>query len=603
MRKPNVTLNETWAHLLSPPRAPEEIGRLAHFRILGVLGDGGMGVVFRAEDVHLKRLVALKITRPKHTGDPQILSRFLREARAAAALKHDNIVTIYHVGQDHGVLYLAMEYLTGRSLDALIANGRRLSMTQVMRIGREIARGLQAAHDRGMVHRDIKPSNIWLEAPKGRVKLLDFGLALSGSDEVSLTQSGTVVGTPYYMAPEQADGLPVDGRSDLFSLGCLLYQLSTGELPFRGDTMMAVLKAIASHQPVPPSQLNPEVPPPLEELILQLMAKRREDRPVSAGEVARLLSNAAGSAVEGAAVETRGGESALTKADLAPAEVVPVDAGKTALATSPERPRLRLLLLTAAGLTVLVPGYILLQSRGRRQNSLLSTSTQGPALLRRLVFADLEDEPAQWHSWAEGRPNAEITAMEVDGGQVLRCSLKGGVPYSNAHFYRNITTAKSSAAPCRVALSLAFRFSSTTYNNEGGVPSSIQAIEFTTSQWRNGTRSELALQWLNVGEGAPRWRYWDPTGNELWHPLPIVDRLEPDRWHTLRLDGVWQDDAVTYTSFCIDGRMHPLSVVVATSREPDVPDKLAVGVQLDGNALQSPFHVDLDTVSLSINAE
>ena len=181
---------------LAPPRAEGELGWLGYYRVLRLLGKGNMGLVFRAEDSLLSRPVALKVIRPEIAHSPVTTQRFMREARATAAIKHDHIVTIYQVGEENGVPFLAMEYLTGMSLAQWLERGRSPSVELVLRLGREIADGLSAAHRHGLIHRDIKPANIWLEAPSGRVKILDFGMARSQRDDVEITLSGTVMGTP-----------------------------------------------------------------------------------------------------------------------------------------------------------------------------------------------------------------------------------------------------------------------------------------------------------------------------------------------------------------------------------------------------------------------
>ncbi len=191
---------------LDPPRSPDELGWLARYRVLGLMGQGGMGLVYEAEDVNLLRKVALKVIRPELADSPQVTQRFLLEARAMAALKHDHIVTIYQVGQHHGVPFLAMEYLQGMSLDRWLDRGHVPTADQVLRLGREVAVGLDAAHRRGVVHRDIKPANLWLEVPTGRVKILDFGLARAEGHDVQITSPGATVGSPAYMAPELAHG-------------------------------------------------------------------------------------------------------------------------------------------------------------------------------------------------------------------------------------------------------------------------------------------------------------------------------------------------------------------------------------------------------------
>jgi hypothetical protein len=276
---------------LSSPRAAGELGWLAHYRVQRLLGEGGMGMVFLAEDTLLSRPVALKVIRPEIADTPGIAQRFMREARATAAIKHDHIVTIYQVGQEGGMPFLAMEYLKGISLDEWLDRGRRPSVELVLRIGREIAAGLSAAHRRSLIHRDIKPANIWLEAPAGRVKILDFGMARSEREDVEITGTGAVVGTPAYMAPEQARGEPAGASSDLFSLGCVLYRLCVRRLPFEGDSVIAVLTSISTETPPTPRDLNHRIPASVSDLIMRLLHKMPEARPVSAEAVDKELLN------------------------------------------------------------------------------------------------------------------------------------------------------------------------------------------------------------------------------------------------------------------------------------------------------------------------
>jgi serine/threonine protein kinase len=270
---------------LAPAQAPGELGRLGPYRVLRVLGTGGMGVVFQAEDPHLRRLIALKAMLPSLASNDSARQRFLREARAAAAIDHDHVVAIYQVGEDRGVPYLAMPFLQGESLDDQLTRARLLAPVEVMRIGREAAAGLAAAHKRGLIHRDVKPANLWLEAETGRVKILDFGLARAADDDNRLTQEGAILGTPAYMAPEQATGGAVDGRCDLFSLGCVLYRLCTGVPPFQGSDPLSIMLAAATEQPKAPSAINPKVPVALSALVMKLLAKKPEGRPPSAQAV------------------------------------------------------------------------------------------------------------------------------------------------------------------------------------------------------------------------------------------------------------------------------------------------------------------------------
>jgi urea transport system substrate-binding protein len=286
----NVAQGDEACDLLLGAQKPAEQGRIGNYRVLRVLGSGGMGFVLRAEDMDLERPVALKVMRPDIARDPAARQRFLREARAAAALKHDHVVTIYQVGQEKEVPFLAMELLEGESLEARLVREGKLPVADVLRIGREIAAGLAAAHEHRLIHRDIKPANIWLEAGTGRVKILDFGLARAAGSRSDLTQTGNVVGTPEFMSPEQARGVDVDARSDLFSLGSVLYALCTGVKPFQGHSAMAVLTALAVDTPPSVRDRNPDVPPALAELVERLLAKDPAQRPASAVEVEHALA-------------------------------------------------------------------------------------------------------------------------------------------------------------------------------------------------------------------------------------------------------------------------------------------------------------------------
>ena len=280
---------------------PGDLGRLGGFRVVRVLGRGGMGAVFEADDPTLGRRLALKVMLPYLAARPRAKQRFLREAAAAARVEHDHIVPVYLIGEDAGVPFLAMPLLAGESLDDAMRDRRPLPADLVLRVGREAAEGLAAAHAAGLVHRDVKPANVWLERDAGgafrRVRLLDFGLAKAVSDATAgaddLTLPGAVMGTPAYMAPEQARGLPVDARADLFSLGCVLYQMATGRRPFAGPDPLAVLSALANDTPPPAHTVNPDVPPALSALINRLLVKDPAGRPASARVVADELARIA----------------------------------------------------------------------------------------------------------------------------------------------------------------------------------------------------------------------------------------------------------------------------------------------------------------------
>ncbi len=280
---------------LTPAETPDELGRLGPYRILEVLGSGGMGVVFRAEDLQLRRPVALKVLLPSLASCPAARERFLHEARVAAAVEHDHVVPIWQVGTDRGVPFIVMPLLRGEPLDQCLDREGRLPLGEVLRIGRETARGLAAAHARGLVHCDVKPPNIWLEGAEGRVKILDFGLARVVGDDSLRPHQDAVAGTPSYMAPEQSRGGDVDGRTDLFSLGCVLYRMATGDLPFKGTDSISTLIVAAVDAPTPPLELNPDLPPALSDLVLHLLAKDPAERPPSAEAAARALE-----AIEGA---------------------------------------------------------------------------------------------------------------------------------------------------------------------------------------------------------------------------------------------------------------------------------------------------------------
>ncbi len=263
---------------LEPPQLPEEIGRLGAYRILSAIGRGGMGQVFRAEDTRLERIVALKVMHKRFTNTAQSRKRFIHEARAMAAIRHDNVVTVFEVGETAGMPFLAMELLRGHSLEKVTQENVQLSFDEIFSYARQIASGLAAAHARGIVHRDIKPANIWIEEPTGRVKILDFGLALAIGPSDSLSSRGAVVGTPGYLSPEQAQSEPLDDRSDLYSVGVVLYELCCGRLPFPAKTVPEQLIKIIAHVPERPDEINKNLPRPYADLIMQLIAKEPCER-------------------------------------------------------------------------------------------------------------------------------------------------------------------------------------------------------------------------------------------------------------------------------------------------------------------------------------
>ena len=277
---------------LALAQTPDEIGRLGRFRVLKLLGEGGMGMVFLADDPDLDRRVALKVMKPDAARHEEGRMRFLREARTAAAVEHDNVVAILQVGEDGGVPFLVMPLLKGESLESRLQRSPKLPAAEAARLGREASEGLAAAHAAGLVHRDIKPSNLWLEQAadgRERVKVLDFGLARPVEGGERLTQTNALLGTAGYMAPEQARAEAVDGRADLFSLGCVLYRICTGQAPFRGATLTAVLTQLATYHPPPPHDVAPAVPAALSDLVMRLLMKDPASRPASARQVADAL--------------------------------------------------------------------------------------------------------------------------------------------------------------------------------------------------------------------------------------------------------------------------------------------------------------------------
>jgi hypothetical protein len=274
---------------LKAPRRPGSLGRLGHYDVLDIVGRGGMGVVLRAFDEVLHRIVAVKVLAPELTRSMAARQRFLREARTAAAVTHDHIVTIHAVEEEGTVSYLVMQYVAGQSLQEYLERNSPLEIKEIVRIGLQIAQGLAAAHKQGLVHWDIKPSNILLENGSHRVKITDFGLARA-IDDASITQSGTITGTPMFMSPEQAQGEVLDHRSDLFSLGSVLYTLAAGRPPFRAANTLAVLKRVCEDRPRPVQEINPDLPGWLAALIGRLMAKDPAERCQSAAEVADLLA-------------------------------------------------------------------------------------------------------------------------------------------------------------------------------------------------------------------------------------------------------------------------------------------------------------------------
>jgi WD40 repeat protein len=274
---------------LGPPGRPGSLGRLGHYEVIEMVGRGGMGLVLKAFDPTLQRVVAIKVVAAQLASNASARKRFVREAQAAAAVRNEHVIDIHAVEGDSERPFLVMEYVSGMSLQERLERTGPLAVKEVLRIGIQTAAGLAAAHAQGLVHRDVKPANILLENGVERVKLTDFGLARA-VDDASLTQSGVVAGTPQYMAPEQARGEAVDHRADLFSLGSVLYALCAGHAPFRASGTLAVLKRVCEDTPRHIQEINPDVPDWLAAIIARLHAKGPAERFQSAAEVAEVLS-------------------------------------------------------------------------------------------------------------------------------------------------------------------------------------------------------------------------------------------------------------------------------------------------------------------------
>jgi len=273
---------------LDPTDDPQMLGRFAGYEIVGIIGHGGMGMVLKGFEASLNRYVAIKVLAPRLAANGAARQRFAREAQAAAAVLHDNVVAIHRVDEFHGLPFLVMPYIADISLQKRINDEGPLPLAAVLRIGSQIAAGLAAAHHQGLVHRDIKPANIMLETNVERVTITDFGLART-VDDASLTKTGIIAGTPQYMSPEQARGESVDQRSDLFSLGSVLYTMCTGRAPFRAETSYGVLRHITEEGTKPIQEINPDILEWLCQIVGKLMSKQPDNRFQSAGEVAELL--------------------------------------------------------------------------------------------------------------------------------------------------------------------------------------------------------------------------------------------------------------------------------------------------------------------------
>ena len=274
--------------MLNPTDDPAMLGRIGGYEVSGVVGSGGMGIVLKAFDRPLDRTVAIKVLAPRLASSGAARRRFAREAKAAATVLHPNVIVIHGVSNDGALPFLVMPYLRGESLQRRLDRQGPLPAEEIVRIAQQVASGLAAAHGQGLVHRDIKPANILLEDGVERVTLTDFGLARA-VDDASMTRSGIIAGTPQYMSPEQARGDNVDARSDLFSLGSVMYAMCTGRPPFRAESSYGILRRITDTEPRPIREVNANIPEWLDLIIQRLLAKPLNDRIQTAEHIANLL--------------------------------------------------------------------------------------------------------------------------------------------------------------------------------------------------------------------------------------------------------------------------------------------------------------------------
>jgi serine/threonine protein kinase len=435
------------------------IGRMAHYDIIRCLGRGGMGTVFEAFDTRLFRPVAIKFMASSLAASPKARSRFLREARVAASINHPNVVTIHAVDEYDGRPYLVMEFVSGKTLHDHLRKLGSLPLADVLRIGRQIATGLRAAHEKGIVHRDIKPGNVLLENGVERVKIVDFGLAQVIFESSDITSQGQTLGTPRFMAPEQIEGSRVDERADLFSLGCVVYMMCCGHPPFSGNAI-TVLHSILRDSHVPIRQVMPQMPEALSDMVDLLLAKTREGRIQSAVQVEALLTDIA-----------RSGSSLDGNLPAIPSDTVKGAAAKVSpVLNTHSTPSRRLIGVTAVVLLALI-ALILLSSQWNRQDGLLptpvttsdhkTTETDAvlfPASAEQTLSEPLIDRPPQRMTVGGVKadfPSLKTALLQVQSGDVLE--IVGGLPaddrvlLDNSSRHNGITIEWKNASPFEFA--------------------------------------------------------------------------------------------------------------------------------------------------------
>lgn len=423
--------NSDFLRYLQPSNRPGWLGRLAHYEIESILGRGAFGIVAKAFDEKLHRVVAIKMLCPELAGSSPSRKRFLREARTAAAMRHENIVGI-HAVEEEPIPYLVMEYIPGPTLAGKLHDHGPLDVAEVLSISQQLAAGLAAAHAVNLIHRDIKPSNILLEEnPGGKVKISDFGLARA-VDDASLTTSGLIAGTPMYMSPEQAKGEPLDHRSDLFSVGSVMYQMSSGRPPFRANNTMAVLKRVCEEAPRPIQDVIATTPAWLCEIIDKLLSKKASDRYQTAKELSDLLLRCQRE------LEQRGQVTCVpvpvrAKATGTAALTVPPSSPSTLITAVPPKRSPMKLVLGLVGIAAIVTLGVLLLPKGRTesddpgspQSSVAAESTTEP------VFTAAPAEPAEqaeqaeqaeavkpiqpagWHGWPAAAPKPAVAPFDA----------------------------------------------------------------------------------------------------------------------------------------------------------------------------------------------